>query len=287
MYKKSSHILILIICFLGLSFTTSCKDEEEKEAENYHSAKNNSYAESVFADIFKWVNEAQLRMEDSIYNLSKSNNFNTDYLLNNVSITLSPMDTLTWPKMLTINFGPNNIICLDGKNRKGKIAAAITGRFNKKGTIITIVPSNYYINDFYIEGTLKIICAGVNSVGNFLFREEVKEAKVITPDGTTYWECDRDRELITGIATPWPNIYDDVYKITGTSKGADITGRLYETEIINPLIYSMNCKWFKEGSLEITPERLSIRSVDYGNDGCNPQASVTIADKTYNYIMSW
>lgn len=287
MFKKVSNIPLLMFCILLLCFNNSCKDEEEKEAENYFSAKNNSYAENVFADIFKWVNDAQLNMENELFNAAKGINTTENDLKNNVIITLSPMDTTTWPKMLTINFGPNNVMCLDGKKRKGKISAAITGRFNNPGTVITIIPSNYYINDFYTEGTLKIICAGFTGSGNILFREDVKEAKVATPDGTIYWECDRDRELISGKETPWPNIYDDVYKITGSSWGTDVTGRIYETNIVNPLKYNMNCKWVKEGSLEITPEGISVRSVDYGDDGCNPHASVTIADKTYNFVMAW
>lgn len=287
MIKKYIKCLILLLCFGLTLLTVGCKDEEEKDAENYYSVKNNSYCENVFADIFKWINNAQLLMEDSLYKTSKSSYNTTLFNTDAIHISLTPNDTTTWPKILTINFGSTNIMCLDGKNRKGKITAAVTGKFNKQGTVITAITSEYYVNNLYVEGTIKLICAGLNSAGHLLFRENVTNAKIVTPDGVTYWECDRDRELISGKQTPWPNIYDDIYKITGKSSGTDVTGRLYEAKIINPLKHYINCKWMQEGSLEITPDGLSIRSVDYGNDGCNPDAKITIADKTYNFIMIW
>jgi len=262
----------------------SCRKEEVKEAENYHAAKNNSYAENAFADIFKWVDDNHRWMEDSILGLGNSGTY---VPMEGVNITYTPMDSLTYPKLLTINFGSAGVMCLDGKIRKGKIVAAITGRHNKQGTVITIIPNNFYVNEYFMEGNYKVSCTGTNSSNNLVFKDEVTGGKLISPDGTIYWECNRTREYIAGSITPWPNVFDDVYHITGGSSGTDVTGRMYLTNIVDPLVLKMSCKWITSGTLEITPEELSVRTVDYGDGDCNPKAEVTIVDKTFNFIMSW
>ncbi|HRS54720.1 MAG TPA: hypothetical protein P5250_08455 [Bacteroidales bacterium] len=282
---NKSHLPYYLIFILIISINNSCKKEYTEGIKKYVSPKNNCYAESVFYDIIKWVNDAQLKIEDSLYNGSKNN-----YIINDnyISISLLPNDTLTWPKMLTINFGSGNHMCLDGKLRKGKIIAAITSRFHQQGTVITIVPNNYFVNDSYVEGTLKITCLGLSNEGHIIFKDNVKQGKIITSDGLIYWECDRTREMISGQLTPWPNIYDDTFKITGNSSGTDISAHSYTAEIINPLKLSFGCKWINEGSLEISSESFSSKMiVDYGNSECNPQATLTVDNKTYNFIINW
>ncbi|MCF6334259.1 MAG: class I SAM-dependent methyltransferase [Spirochaetales bacterium] len=78
---------------------------------------------------------------------------------------------------------------------------------------------------------------------------------------------------------------DDVYLITGEADGIRANGYTWEREIINPLRKEIGCKHFVSGTVEMRPEGLSIRLLDYGNGECDNIATVIIDGVVYTIML--
>ena len=259
-----------------------CK--KDKEDKDQRAAQDNSTAENMFNDVFKQVD----------YSAKKTTNAGAKIMqIDSTScgtITILPFDTVTWPKTLTIDFGTTNCLCSDYKYRKGKIIATLSGRYRDSATVINITLDQYYVNNYHVEGTKTITNLGhvgtYNSGHNLKYSIVVSNAKITPPTGNPItWNSTRTREWIEGESTKWPNWMDDVYLIGGTASGVDQNGNNFTVNITSPLRVALNCKWIESGTVEITPQNLATRTVDYGNGNCDDQATVTINGTTYNFTM--
>ena len=182
---------------------------------------------------------------------------------------------------MTVDFGPVNCLCQDGKVRRGQIIAAFTGPYREPGTIYSVTTQDYFVDDWKLVGLKTISNNGLNSDGNLWYSVEVEDVALIHPDGdyTLTWESSRTREWIEGGGTlsPW----DDVYLIEGTANGVDRTGNPYSVEVTAPLRVEIGCPWVVSGSIEVRPQDLPTRYVDYGSGNCDGQITVTINGEVY------
>lgn len=281
---KTKTILLALLFLAGTAYVnTSCK--KRKLNRDTTSEQDDALAHSLFEDLAKTVDEHA----DSVQYL-KSGRFAEAYKMAGpcATVTLTPFDTATFPKTLTIDFGPTNCAGNDGKNRKGKIVVTITGKYRTPGTVITIKPDNYYVNDNKIEGTKTVTNNGRNNAGNLSYSVEVVGKITTTDNKTIEWKSSRTREWIEGESTTfWTHgingITDDVYSITGTGSGVNRDGRKFEAAITTPLrVQFCGLKIeITKGVIELQPEDLKKRVIDYGNGSCDNQAVVTIGKKTY------
>jgi len=137
------------------------------------------------------------------------------------------------------------------------------------------------VDDYKVEGTKSITYRGENLSGNRNWDISVVDGVITTPDGETIlWESERNNELISG-ANDW-DPWNNVYSITGMANGTNTSGRDYTAEIIKALIVKIGCLYVTEGVLEIQPEDLKVRSIDYGDGTCDRKAEVTIGKRTYD-----
>ncbi|MGZ4035535.1 MAG: hypothetical protein ACXVP4_11765 [Bacteroidia bacterium] len=268
--------IILSIGFLfaiGLLFT-GCKKSDRDTDTDISAARDNSIAENIFAGIFKSIGEfsdstAQIRMSGCA----------------TYSIFPAVMDTTTWPKTLTINYGTTNCLCADGNLRRGIINAVFSGQYRKPGTVITISTSNYYHNNNFVQaGVHTITNNGINPSGNLSYTINVQSATITTSDGKITWNSLRTREWIAGETTPL-NPWDDVYSITGSANGTGVNGNTFDVVINSPLIVALNCAYIEQGKLTLTPQHLSPRIIDFGNGSCDNAATVSINGKIYDITM--
>lgn len=275
------RVLSLLIVFSVLLNVTSCKKRRENRSTT--TSQDNAAAEAGFNDVYK-ITEAAIKDND----LEKSSlGFNSIYG-NCATVTITPaLPDPTFPKTITIDFGSVNCEDSYGVNRRGVITAVITGKYRDAGTQITVTPTNYYLNDNKIEGNKSITNLGLNTDGNMEFSVVISNAKITYPDGdfTTY-ESNRVREWVIGQDTDGIlGFLDDEYDITGTASGVDRNGRDYDLTITTPLRVAVVCRWIKQGVLEIQPEDLHLRTVDFGNGDCDASATVEINGNTYNFTM--
>lgn len=280
--KKIMFIFSATFLAAAVIFIYSCKKNNEDKDQT--TALDNATAENAFNDVFKQVDDAA--KQTSYAGANKVMQLDSGGC---ATITITPFDTVNWPKTLTIDFGTTNCLCSDGRFRRGKVYASLTGRYRDSATVITVTLDQYYVNNYHIEGAKTITNNGhVGPVsGGLLYTVNVVNGIVTSPTGKQVtWNSTRTREWIEGEDTGWPNWQDDVYLIDGSASGVDQNGNNYTVTITSPLRVALNCKWIESGTVEIIPDGLATRTVDFGTGACDDQAAVTVNGVTYNFTMN-
>jgi hypothetical protein len=280
-------IKLITFVTLSLLIISSCKKDKEI-VEDYRttSSKDNGAAENLFADIKRVVEEAAYDEGQSGKKASYS--FGA---CATVTITPAWIDSTTWPKVMTIDFGTNNCTGIYGINRRGIIEVTLTDRYRNSGSILTVQPQNYFVNDIKVEGTKTLTNNGLNTNNNLEFEVQVVNGKITYTDGTeTTWASTRTNEWIEGDTTTlfthgFPGICDDVYLVNGSASGVNRNGIAYTVNITSPLRKEVCCRWLVSGSLDVTPSGLATRTVDFGAGACDALATITINGSTFNVYM--
>lgn len=188
-------------------------------------------------------------------------------------------DTVSNPRVLTIDFGPSNCLCNDGKYRRGKIIVKYTGRYADSGSRRDFSFDQYFINDNQLTGTKTVINMGPNSAGQPYFNISVNGALVLANgNGTRSWTSTRTRTWTAGYNTPaWS---DNEYDISGNATLTRANGKTFNVVITTPLHRAVSCDWIQSGILEITPTGGAVRMLDFGNGSCDSTATLTINGRT-------
>ena len=189
------------------------------------------------------------------------------------SITVSPNDS-TYPKTVTIDFGPDGCLCADGKFRRGAMVIHLTAPIRRPGAVMTITLDNFYLNRAKIEGT-KIV-SNLSENGDIRFTVQVVGGKVTHPNGRGYkYDGIKYVKQIEGGATR--ELRDDVYKLEVRSKTEYNNGLIINLNTETPLIKKMTCHWISDGTLKIKINS-RILYLNYGapsNGDCDNKALLT------------
>jgi len=188
-------------------------------------------------------------------------------------ITVTPNDS-TYPKTITIDFGPIGCLCADGKYRRGAIVIHLTAPIRRPGAVMTITFVDFYLNRAHIEGT-KIV-SNLSENGNIKFTVQVVGGKVTFPNGRGYqYQSLKYVQQIEGGSTR--TIRDDVYSIQGRSKTEFNNGLTITLDTETPLIKKVVCPWISKGVLKIKINS-RVLFLDYGapnNGDCDNLALLT------------
>jgi hypothetical protein len=286
--KNIKYLTILLT--VGLITIYGCKKDEENVIDNQTtSAKDNSTAENLFGDIKRIVEEVANDEGQSSRIGNKSHNYSFGSCAL-VSINPAWVDTV-WPKVITIDFGTTNCTGSYGINRRGKVIITLTDSYRNAGSVLTVQPQNYYVNDHKIEGTKTLTNNGLNANNNLSYSVNVTNGKITYTDGSVaQWTSTRTNEWIEGDTTSLlshglPGLCDDVYLITGSANGVNRNGLNYTVNITSPLRKEICCRWLVSGTLDVIPSGLATRTVDFGNGNCDNMATITINGNTFNVPM--
>ncbi|MCB0762314.1 MAG: hypothetical protein KDC12_12380 [Flavobacteriales bacterium] len=265
---KKIAVLVAVLSVVAL---VSCKKDKEKEYSVY-SSRDNAKAEDLFNDIYKVVDEVASDTEGI-------------RAAGGTCIDAITVDTSATPMLLIIDFGTDDCESSDGRIRKGIIHVTFTGRYREPGTVITYEPQNYSVDGFVVNGTKTITNLGENGLGNLEFSIEVSDAQIVAPDNayTITWESSRIREWVEG-DNSW-FLIDDVYEITGSASGVNRNGIPFTAHITSPLRAEVVCPYIVSGTIEITPEDLETRIVDFGGGECNNTGTITVGGQTFTFAM--
>jgi len=184
-------------------------------------------------------------------------------------------------RTLTLDFGPTNCLCADGRYRRGQITAVFSGPYRQAGAVVTINRSNYFVNDNQHLGTRVI-----TNLGGGSFDLDVQNASIIFANngGTTAWSSQRRYTRTAGFGTP--TILDDAYSITGALTGTNRRGVTYTATIKSPLLkkFALGCaRHFVAGTIEFTNSKTQTLLLNYdpsGTAACDNIATVTINGRT-------
>ena len=193
----------------------------------------------------------------------------------------------------------------DGRTRKGIINVTYTDRYMSVGSIITMIPSNYFVSSKLdstkftkVEGTRKITNI-TGATGNTKHQIEIIGGKLTFANGDIFkWEANRIREWSAGSGTP-ANAYDDEFTITNgnpTTAGSGVTrkGVAFTVTIspAKPVVIKTSC--FLSGFLKPASGIVTFastdasRSVDYGNGACDKTITITFErnGRTYTTVVN-
>jgi hypothetical protein len=256
--------LILILALSVLA--TSCRKDKRDTLGSSISTDNNT-AENLFSDMFKVVDEVSMNTQGI-----------REDILGCVDTVI--VDTTSNPKTVLIDFGDNNCTSNDGRVRKGKLHITYTGRYREIGTLITITPENYTVNDHRIEGQKTIENLGLNSNNQLHFA--ITANGTVTAPGNAWtisWNANRTRTWVEGQSTT--TIWDDVYEISGGGSGVNRNGVSYSSTITQPLRAELGCAWLVSGKITIEPEDYATRYIDFGDGTCDSGFTVTVNGQEY------
>jgi len=184
-------------------------------------------------------------------------------------------------RTLTLDFGPTNCLCADGRYRRGQLTAVFSGPYRQAGAVVTINRTNYFVNDNQHLGTRVI-----TNLGSGSFDLSVQNASIIFANngGTTAWSSQRRYTRTAGFGTP--SILDDAYSITGSLTGTNRRSVTYTATIKSPLIkkLALGCaRHFVAGTVEVTNSKTQTLLINYdpsGTAACDNIATVTINGRT-------
>lgn len=275
--KTTNVFKFLSLAALAVALTiTSCnRNRLDPNDDDEDLVQKNALAEDTYNDAQSIADQAVNDGNLANYKTSQTDDISSDC----ATIT---KDSINGTKNVTIDFGPVNCMCRDGKNRRGKLFVTFTGRYREAGTVITTTFQDYYVNDNKVEGTKVVTNMGANGAGHLVYHVVLTDGKITLAngEGVITWNADKYREWIAGENTKiWS---DDEFLIWGTRNGTRANGQSYAVvvEQRTALRRIASCRWFVSGIAVITPDGKPTRTIDFGNGNCDDEATLTIGRRS-------
>ncbi|WP_319479668.1 hypothetical protein [uncultured Draconibacterium sp.] len=226
--------------------------------------------------------------------LKSATNTSEDYPL----IFIEPLDLTTWPKIITVDYGPENISGFDNHELRGKLVISADNFPSVSGAEWEITFDEFYHDNYKVEGVQTISFDGLNGNEHPVYTCSVSDGVITSPDGKKfYFEQQTQREWVNGYDTnaitsgETVDFCDDEFEITGTHSGISSDGYAYSMSTTTPLVVGTCCRWVKEGVLYIGLDDYDLScEIDYRpasdtGDTCNNVASITVFGETFDIAL--
>ncbi len=222
------------------------------------------------------VSESYVKTEAALLNLYSTidGSLRDSTFMANDSAIVDGAKVLRMGSNISIDFG-TGVIGADGSTRKGVIEITESGKYTTPAASLDIALQSYMVNDEEITGTIELDKNGSDFaliVTNFSADQEIE----ISADKTISWK--------KGFTT-LNNSADDVFDISGTALGVDMTdNRELSTSITEVMNYDRSCD-FKvvSGIIELTLQpgdsiaEMTEAQIDFlANDGCENLAKIKL-----------
>ncbi|HEY1037961.1 MAG TPA: hypothetical protein VGF30_01070 [Bacteroidia bacterium] len=181
---------------------------------------------------------------------------------------------------LTLDWG-TGCVDVDGVSRSGKLSTTFTKPFSKIGSVMTITPIDYKVGNVIYSGVIQVTRLDTGEFSSF--RTQVINGHCKTANWDIDWITDKTIRYTAGYNTSTPD--DDVIEISGTSSGKNRESRSFSVTVKTPLQKKANCKFISKGSVEIIPDGLKARTVDFGNGDCDNIGTFTVSGNTFTFTM--
>lgn len=281
-----NHIIPALFIFILLF--ASCNDIKKKTMDSSDAQLLLSEAVTAY-DIFSNTQEESTRTGLQLNELSKSALVTaTEYPI----ITVDPID-LTWPKTITVDFGPENITGIDGRLRRGVMIIVAQDFPNVDNATWETSFDGFYLDDYLVEGIQDVKYTGSNSNGHPEYECTLTDGKITSPEGKSFlFEQHTTREWTNGYDTHYilsknlDDLCDDDYQISGNHNGVSSDGYTYTMTTTEPLLVNVCCKYVEDGKLMVELQDAELNcEIDFrpGNDNgelCNNLASFIIFGNT-------
>ncbi len=191
-------------------------------------------------------------------------------------ITIVPFDLTTFPKEITIDY-QTGVLCEDGITRKGLVTIVSSNWYGIEGSVHTTTFTNFYHNDFKVEGTHIVENLGKNQDDYLQYSVSIGNGKITTSSGKTisYTE-ETTRTWVAGFDTPF-NIWDDEYKLDGSQTGVSSKGIEYSLTIEESLHFVLLPRSITAGILNIDVGNIKDIKLNYNN------STITILGQSFPF----
>jgi hypothetical protein len=262
---------IALFVFLGAVMVSSCKKKEFDS--DTQTAVDYAYVKMGYNTTLPITNQITVNEEG----------VRAAYTCANVSYISG--DTANWPQnndtiVYLVDFG-SGCTDVDGRFKTGYLNVYFYSDFSQAGGQVKMIPSNYKVDGIQYDGTILF-----TNNGNYSYSRTITNG-VCTGNGWTItYNGTTTLNWIAGYTTPL-NSADDSYSFFENSSGTNRNQKAYSVEIPSntPLVKDCNCKWIKSGTVNITPEGLATRSLDFGTGACDNKAVMTINGRTFEFEM--
>ena len=184
-------------------------------------------------------------------------------------VTVTPMDSTTWPKNIKVDYGTTNYLCNDGVKRRGIINIQTTGFYREAETEITVTYDGFYHNDHKVEGQMKVVNAGRTTGNNLVYNVTITDGKITTPeDKIIYFNENTNREWVAGENTVFDPC-DDNYLIGGSQDGMSSDSIEYTLTVQQKLDILACCKYVRAGVLKISITGILPFTVNFDGSTCD------------------
>lgn len=266
------HKLALASLAIGLTFTACEKSEAVSSISEQDtvSSKNNEVADNLFSDIDNVVNMEVPPLDE---NETKSMALKSNAC---ATITFELSSDSSYVQTATIDFGTG--CTFQGRERTGKIIVTKTGKMRNVGSQTTITTEDYTVDGYAVEGSKTNTTSAIDiQAGTVTYNTTVRNGKITAPDGSSFtWEADR----VTTIG-----ILSGEISITGSASGVNQLGISFSVDISSPIILQGGCTYITSGTIDVTPQGLRTRTVDYGDGTCDNIATVTVGNDSVQFEM--
>lgn len=192
------------------------------------------------------------------------------------TVSLSPNDTDTYPKTLTIDYGAADTSA-SGVIRSGELIVVLSGRLIDAGTTVSVTFNQYKVAGVGLTGTYSFTN---NTTGDGLsYTTQVTGGSLTLPSGASYTYSEEDTLVQTaGVGTP--TFADDVYTITGSYNLASSVGNSLTAKVTTPLTREFTCGNIVSGVVSFTYDSIVKGTLDYGAGTCDDEATLTVGLKS-------
>jgi len=262
----------LLLTTTLLLLLAGCRDSDRDKDDATYAALDNSTAANIFNYVFAQIHGATI--EDTLL-YGMPGNGGLDPCIDSVELITTGG---SFPMTLNLDYGTVNSNCNDGKARRGQISILFTGMYMDSASTLTATLTDYYVNDFQVEGTMTITNKGWNANNNLVYAISLVDGVISNDTVRIEWDCNRTFEWATGQSTA--SVSDDAYSLSGTASGRTTKGNLFTVTIMDPLVVDLECDWIEAGKARVIPNNLSMRDVGYGSGACDNDATVNVNGKT-------
>jgi hypothetical protein len=257
-----------ITIFLSVFFAfISCEKEPKLDTET-QSAIDFSLAEPFYTSTLIMI-EKILSSSSDINNTSVSSGLCANLYVEYPNFP----DTISYPKILVIDFASP---CLfRARSNSGKIKVTFNQSPFIDSSDFKIQFEDFFISNDKVEGELDVL-----KIKPTVFDFSITNGKITVLDKTIlYNTIDKNKLSIR----KQNNI--TYYSVEGKSSGTSRDGLPFKTEITLNLEKTNNCNYTRRGYVDITPENLVKRVINYGDGTCDTKALVSTNGYKYDFDL--
>ena len=243
----------------------SCQKAQRDEDNSVNTCEDISLAQTIYADAYKNIRIAALNAEGIS---DAETTLTTIYGCEEIIV-----DTISNTRNIIIDY--KYIGCEGlGATRYGRILADFYGKFGEDGSAVDITFSNYFFEEYEVNGKIRIIFKERNSNDEEVHTFYLQSGAIYDGSATMTWTAS---QLWTVNSTE----KFDTFSFTGNSNGTNRKGNSFNSDISIANEMSEDCLYPKSGTMVNKVKNISDRQLDYGIGSCDRNGDVTINGSVY------